>query len=196
VAARTISQPVGTGGAFSPWVEVSLLAQLTVPDWDVAESLFLHWAAPWQSSEARLWRPFDPGRRAASQGSPPGVAAPELTPQKAQELLAEVMPLLPRTLYRHKDLGLVSRLGETASSFRHRCLRAFAPTVREGLWRRDAQAAQAVARMLAGIQERTLGQQELEVVQGRVGLAWYPAGLEPTLSSESLMIEGGELRRP
>lgn len=194
VAPRTLSQPAGWTGSLVPWVEVTLVFPLHLPEWGVSERVFLHWAAQWPPQGAATWRPFDPGRRAARPQLPAGVDVPQLDESLAWSWLQQLLPLVPRTLYRHQQLGLVSSLGENLARFRHRCLKAFAPLVQEGLWRRDVQAARAVAQMLEGIEEYQFSR--LEPEEARVGLGFYPEGVEPTTSSEELMIERGGAFRP
>lgn len=190
-APRTVSSPTNTGGDFKPWVEITLVFRLKLTDWGRDEMVFLHWAAPWQEGEACLaWRPFDPARRAGAVGAPAGIAAkPQLSQTQAETLVAQVRNFRPRELYRHQHLGLLAKFGESFSSFRHRCLKAFAPVVQEGLLRRDPKAAQAVARILDGIECHNLGEDEMEELEARVGFAFYPSEVEPQLAQEDLMTE-------
>lgn len=152
---------------------------------------FLHWAAPWQEGEERLaWRPFDPARRAGTVGVPAGISEDlKLSPAQAEALVAQVRGFRPKEVYRHQDLGLMASLGESFSSFRHRCLKAFAPVVQEGLLRRDPKAAQAVAQILDRIECHDLGEDEMEELEARVGFAFYPLETEPQLAQEDFMTE-------
>lgn len=157
------------------------------------ELAFAHWAAPWEGKTSGLaWRRFDPGRWAAFSGAPPGVAVSAVTLGEAETLVGEVMELLPREMYHQPQLGLVSGFDESFAAFRHRCLKAVARTVQEGLLRREPAAAQAVARVVDGIQRRSLKPQERQLLEARVGLAFYPEGKEPSVASENLMVEGGK----
>ncbi|MGQ9752597.1 MAG: hypothetical protein ACUVRE_08205 [Thermoanaerobaculaceae bacterium] len=190
-APRTVSSPTNTGGDYKPWVEVTLVFRLKLTDWGRDEMVFLHWAAPWREGEACLaWKLFDPARRAGAVGVPAGIAEkPQLSQTQAEALVAQVRNFRPKELYRHQQLGLLANLGESFSSFRHRCLKAFAPVVKEGLLRRDPKAAQAVARILDGIECHNLGEDELEELEARVGFAFYPSEVEPQLAQEDLMTE-------
>lgn len=189
VSPRTVFS--ATSGGFKPWVEVTLVFRLKLPDWGREEVVFLHWAAPWQEGDLSLaWRPFDPGRRAGTVGTPAGIAQTlKLSEAQAETLVAQVRGFRPKEVYRHPDLGLMANLGESFSSFRHRCLRAFAPVVQEGLLKRDLKAAQAVARMLEGIECHNLGEDEMEELEARVGFAFYPPEVEPKLPQEDLLTE-------
>ncbi len=193
---RTVPAAAGEGG-FQPWVEVTLVVRLAVPEWGVSELAFGHWAAPWEPERGSLsWRPFDPGRRAAVAGIPSGAEAVELGGHETEVLALQCAALLPGEMYYQPFLGMVSSLGESFAAFRHRCLKAVAQTVREALVRREPAAAQAVARVVESIERRVLGEGEMDVLEARVGLAYYPEGVEPGVASGNLMVEGGKGWRP
>ncbi len=169
------------------------MVRVSVPDWGVEEVAFFHWAAPWEGKTTGLaWRRFDPGRWAAFSGLPAAVALVPLTVAEAETLVAEVRKLLPREMYRQPLLGVSSAFDESFSAFRHRCLKAVARTVKEGLLRREPAAAQAVAHVVEGIERRSLKPEECELLEARVGLTFYPEGKEPSVASENLMVEGGK----
>lgn len=188
---RTVSPR--QGGRFRPWLEVTLVVRVSLPQWGVEELVFSHWAAPWGEKTSGLaWKPFDPGRLAASAGHPGDVVGDDLDTTRAESLVREVLGLLPQEMYRQPLLGLVSTLGESFSAFRHRCLKAVARTVREGLLRRDPAAAAVVSQVVDGIEHRRLAPEEREVLEARVTMAYYPEGVEPGLASDDLMVEGGK----
>ncbi|MCS7182529.1 MAG: hypothetical protein NZ869_05405 [Thermoanaerobaculum sp.] len=190
---RTIPAPEAQEAKYAAWVEITLVIQLRVPDWGVDEVVFAHWAMPWEGeASAGGWRRFDPGARAARPSAPLGVPEVTLNPERAKALVDEVRALVPRRLHRQPALGMVSQFGEELGSFRHRCLRAFAPSVQQGLLRRDPQAARAVAQMVDGIETRELTAEEGAFLEARVGLAYYPQGVEPRLLPDRLMVEGGK----
>lgn len=183
----------GEGKPLSPWLEVTLLVRVSVPEWSMEELAFSHWAAPWEGKTTGLpWRRFDPGRWAAFSGVPADVAVAPLTVAEAEVLVGDVMAFLPQEMYHQPLLGLNSAFDEGFSAFRHRCLKAVARTVQEGLLRRDPAAAQVVARVVDGIQRRSLKPEERELLEARVGLAFYPEGKEPSVASGNLMVEGGK----
>jgi len=191
---RTVA-PSGEGARqnLSCWLEVTLVLRLSLPEWGMEELAFAHWAAPWEGKTAGLaWRRFEPGRWAALSGMPEGVDEVSLSVAEAESVVREVMELLPGEMYHQPALGLVSAFDESFSAFRHRCLKAVARTVQEGLLRRDPAAAQVVAQVIDGIERKTLAPEERQLLEARVGFAFYPEGREPSLPSENLMIEGGK----
>lgn len=189
---RTVAPGKG-GRELRPWLEVTLVVRVLVPAWEVDELVFAHWAARWEGGATGLsWRAFEPGRWAATVGEPAEACGPRLDTELAGSLVVGVLELLPREMYCQPALGFVSALGESFSAFRHRCLKAVARTVQEGLMRRDPKAAQVVAQVVDGIERRSLGPEERQVVEARVGVAYYPEGLEPGLASEDLMVERGQ----
>ncbi|MFN3412878.1 MAG: hypothetical protein ACK42L_02330 [Thermoanaerobaculum sp.] len=194
VAPRTVAP--GSEGArrnLSCWLEVTLVLRLSLPEWGVEELVFAHWAAPWEGKTAGLaWRRFEPGRWAALPERPEGVNEVSLSVAEAESVVREVVELLPSEMYHQPSLGLVSAFDESFSAFRHRCLKAVARTVQEGLLRRDPAAAQAVAQVVDGIQRKALASEDRQLLEARVGFAFYPEGKEPSLPSENLMIEGGK----
>lgn len=194
---RTVSPSAREAQVFQPWLEVTLLVRVWIPQWGVDELAFSHWAARWEGGAAGLsWRPFEPGRWAATVGEPAEAGGPRLDTELAGSLVVKVLELLPREMYHQPALGLVSALGESFSAFRHRCLKAVARTVQEGLLRRDPAAAVAVSRVVEDIERRALGPEEQQVLEARVGVAYYPQGVEPGLASANLMVEGGKGWRP
>jgi hypothetical protein len=78
-------------------------------------------------------------------------------------------------------LRLPSRLDEPVEAFRQRCMSLFGPVpVRpEGSDRNGKETA----RLAAAIESRALSGDELEVLVWRVGVGWYPTGVEPTPAS-------------
>lgn len=176
-----------------PWLEVTLVVRVSIPEWGMEELDFSHWAAPWKEKTTGLaWRRFDPGRWAAFPGAPPGVAAHPLTVAEAEVLVREAMELLPQEMYHQPLLGLISAFGESFSAFRHRCLKAVARTVQDGLLRREPAAARVVTQVVDGIHRKHLNPEEREVVEARVGLAFYPEDKEPSVASDNLMVGGGK----
>ncbi len=194
-APRTVSSPAGGElQRYRPWVEVSALVRVSVAGWDVAETAWVHWAVPVKDGRADLEGTvvFDPGRRAAAPGEPAAElragesALDEEEAVRVCEALAERWR--PR-LHFHNQLRLASRLDEPPDAFRRRCLALLAPVLRNvDSSRRKGE----FARLAASIESRELRAGELHVLRWRVGVGWYPSGIEPAAAPEDPMMLGSQ----
>jgi hypothetical protein len=187
VRPRTISAPAGAAPAgYRPWIEVAAVVRVSVAGWGLDDTSWVHWAVPVSEGqpEPSSAVTFEPGRRAALPGKP----SPELRRGEAaldetaaaglcEALLARWRPRV------HYDaaLRLPSRLDEPLEAFRRRCLGLFGPVPgrREGCDRGGEEAE----RLAEAIESRALSGDELEVLLWRVGVGWYPTGVEPAPAS-------------
>jgi hypothetical protein len=192
-APRTISRPAGAGSAtYLPWVEVSALVHLAVSAWGVEDTTWMHWAMPVDDGRPNVERMigFDPNRRAATPGEPAVSARAgrsDLNPDEVArvcEVLAEVWK--PR-LHFHAGLRLASGLDEPIEVFRRRCLALLAPVLRN---LESPRCKVESARRTSTIESRELGGPELKVLRWRVGVGWYPSGIEPSPAPEDPMMFG------
>ena len=183
VLPRTISAPAGTNPVdYRPWVEVAALVRVSVTPWGFSENTWVHWAVP--VLEGRLEQagavPFDPGRRAAFAGKPPverrrcEAALDEAVARRLYEaLLAQWSP----RLHYHPVLQLSSRLDEPVEVFRRWCASLVVRGPRLG--KGSASEREAAGRLAEGVETRVLSGGEIEVLHLRVGVGWYPDGVEP-----------------
>ena len=192
---RTLSQPVtGRRGMYAPWLEIAMLVEVAVPSWQHRDQRWLHWAVP--PAESR-WVPgaaffCDLGRRAGRPGEPGAGERSEEAPAGAEclvEAARQVVSTWRPVLYRHADLGLVSELGEAREQFRRRCLALARPAVLSGA-SGGPDGAALIARLVAGIQAMTLGEDEVRPARVTARLAWYPADLPPQPLAGELMVHG------
>lgn len=183
VRPRTISAPAGTAPAgYWPWVEVAAVVRVSVAGWGLDDTSWVHWAVPVSEGQPEVSSAvtFDPGRRAALPGEP----SPELRRREAaldetvaarlgEGLLARWQP----RVHYNAALRLPSRLDEPLGAFRRRCIGLFGPIPgrREGCDRGGKEAE----RLAEAIESRALSGDELEVLLWRVGVVWYPDGVEP-----------------
>lgn len=187
VRPRTISALTGTAPVgYRPWVEVAAVVRVSVAGWGLDDTSWVHWAVPVSEGQAEPQGAvaFDPGRRAAVPGEP----SPELRRSEAaldeaaaarlgEALLARWRP----RVHYSAALRLPSRLDEPLEAFRQRCIGLFGsvPGRCEG-FDRDGKETK---RLAAAIESRALSGDELEVLLWRVGVAWYPTGVEPAPAS-------------
>lgn len=193
VPPRTLSVPVGLGAArWWPWLEITLQVRADIAAWNVVETRWLHWAAELQEDcrAAEVFRPFDPGLRSARVGEPPegSRGRPGAVDRAAAEralggLLAGWAP----QIHRSAELDLTSRLDEPLPQFRRRCLRALSGAVRGGVVTGE-RGAEAVSRVAASVETVVLDGSMLAAVTARVGVGWYPDGIEPALAGSDLMV--------
>ncbi len=195
---RTISAPAGARAApYRPWVEISALARVAVPDWGLTDSLWIHWAVPMRDGSAEPDRAvaFDPGRRAATPGQPAPEArasSGELDQAGAEIVREALVARWSPLLHYHRGLRLASRMDEPIDGFRRRCLALLVPLVR----RLDATGGGEGSSLLVGaIETRALGSGELEVVHWRLGVGWYPSGIEPAAAPEDPRMLQPQVRR-
>lgn len=183
VPPRIVSAPAGTEPTrYRPWVEVAALVRTTIAPWDSSDDTWVHWALPVveEIPDPDAVVAFDPGRRAAFPGDP----APELRGGEVAIDEASVAGLCQslRDRWRpqvhfHPVLRLCSRLDEPHDEFRRRCVSIFGRAAQQqGGATSDPEAA---VRLAEAFQSRILTGDELEVLWWRVGVAWYPAGIEP-----------------
>lgn len=194
VAPRTVSAPSRAFAAgYRPWYEIAALLEVVVEAWEWREASWHHWAVPIVQQKADLGgaRSFDPGRRSAITGLPGGEHAPSppLDTSLAEMLTVSLLGRISRTVYRQPQLGLVSELGEQEGAFFRRCLSIFGPALRAGDMRGE-QGAAAMATVRAAIEVRQLGPGELLTPALRVGVGWYPTGIEPTTAPADLLVKG------
>ncbi len=198
--ARTVSAPAGGAPVeYRPWVEVALQVRARVPAWGLEEDGWVHWAVPVRAGRPDLnaARPFDPGRRAAVVGEPPDEVRQGETTLDESEAAGICEVLLARwqpRVHFHSDLRIPSRLEESLEDFRRRCLRLLPPPLRGG-GLQGSEAAEA-ARLAASIESRTIADDELLVLTLRVGLGWYPAGVEPAAAPADPLMRGPAWRGP
>ncbi len=162
------------------------MVRVSVAGWGLDDTSWVHWAVPVWEGRAELLGAvtFDPGRRAAVPGEP----SPELRRSEAaldetaaarlgEALLARWRPWV----HYSPALRLPSRLDEPVEAFRQRCIGLFGsvPTRCEGF---DGDG-KGTGRLAAAIESRVLSGDELEVVLWRVGVGWYPTGVEPAPAS-------------
>jgi hypothetical protein len=187
VRPRTISAPTGTAPVgYRPWVEVAAVVRVSVAGWGLDDTSWVHWAVPVSDGQAEVLGAvtFDPGRRAALPGEP----SPELRRGEAalnetaaarlcEGLLARWQP----RVHYNAALRLPSRLDEPLEAFRQRCIDLVGPVPgrREG----SDRDGKETARLAAAIEGRALSAEELEVLLWRVGMGWYPTGVEPAPAS-------------
>jgi hypothetical protein len=187
VRPRTISAPTGTAPVgYRPWVEVAAAVRVSVTGWGLDDTSWVHWAVPVSEGEAEPLGAvtFDPGRRAALPGEP----SPELRRGEAaldETVAARLCEALlarwrPRVHY-NAALRLPSRLDEPLEAFRQRCIGLFGPVPgrRQGT-DRDVKETQ---RLAAAVESRVASGNEFEVLHWRVGVGWYPTGVEPAPAS-------------
>jgi hypothetical protein len=183
VRPRTISAPTGTTPVgYRPWVEVAAVVRVSLAGWGLDETRWVHWAVP--VSEGRV-EPlgavtFDPGRRAAVPGEP----SPELRRGEAALDETAAARLCEALLARWRPqehynaaLRLPSRLDEPLEAFRQRCIGLFGSV--PGRRNRSDRDAKEIERLAAAIESRVLSGDELEVMHWRVGVGWYPTGVQP-----------------
>jgi len=150
--------------------------------WNLSEETWVHWAAP-----VAQGRPdpggafsFDAGRRAAFPDEPPAelrLGELALDEEVAGRLCEEVLSGWRPSVHYNTVLRLRSRLDEPVETFRRWCasLVGKGPRVRN----RSAAEREAADRVAESIVTRVLSGGEIEVLQLRVGVAWYPDGVEP-----------------
>jgi hypothetical protein len=190
---RTLSKPAGPDpGTYRPWVEVGALVRVAVAGWNVAETAWVHWAMPLADGRADVDRAFafDLSRRAATPGEPAvGARAGrgDLDLGQASRVCELLAARWAPRLHFHPELRLASRLDESIESFRRRCLALSAPALRK---LNPAHRAVEVARLGAAIESREVGAGELQVVRWRVGVGWYPSGVEPAAEQADPMMLG------
>jgi hypothetical protein len=184
VPPRIVSARAGSAPAhYRPWVEVAALVRMTIAAWGSSDETWVHWAVPVveDSPDPDGGVPFDPGRRAAFPGDP----APELRAGEAAidegsaaGLCQSLRDRWRPQVHYHPVLRLSSRLNEPREEFQRRCASVFSRAARQ----RGGAASdrEAGARLAAAFESRTLTGDELEVLWWRVGVGWYPAGVEPT----------------
>jgi len=161
-AQRTVSAPSGRRpSAYHPWVEVTAHVRVAVPDWDLDEPAWVHWAVPVVEGRADPSRAFafDPGRRAATPGAPPsGARRPEATVGREEaERLCEALLAAWRSRLRKRPVGEPRQ-------------------ATGGRGTGGAPSGQA--------SESQGGEGRLEVETWRVRVAWYPEGVEPRPASD------------
>jgi hypothetical protein len=177
---------------YTPWVEVNALVRVVVADWDVLDTAWAHWAIPLDAGRAEVNRAigFDPSRRAATPGEPAvGVRARRgnLEEGEAERVCEALAGRWRPRLHLHTELRVVSRLDESVEGFRRRCVALSAPVLR----RLDpSRRAGEIARLAAAIETRELRGSELDVLRWRVGVGWYPSGIEPAGWAEDPMMLG------
>jgi hypothetical protein len=183
VCPRTVSAPAGSQpSGFRPWAEVAALVRVSVAAWNLSEDTWVHWAAPVAKASpdpGGAFR-FDPGRRAAFRGEPPAERRLEeltLDEATADHLCEAVLSGWHPCVHYNTVLRLRSRIDEPLETFRHWCasLVSGGPRLRKG----SALEREAADRVANSIVTRVLSGGEIEVVQLRVGIAWYPDGVEP-----------------
>jgi hypothetical protein len=176
---------------------VSALVHIAVWAWGVEDTTWVHWAMPVHDGRADVERmiAFDPNRRAATLGEPAvsvRAGRSDLNHDEAArvcEVLAEVWN--PRLHY-HGGLRLASSLDEPVEVFRRRCLALLAPVLRNlESSRRESESA----RLISAIESRELSGRELKVLRWRVGVGWYPSGIEPAPAPEDPMMFGYREKR-
>lgn len=198
--ARTLSAPAGQSKAgYRPWIEVAVQVRVSVPEWGLDETGWVHWAVPVRVGRPDLNAalPFDPGRRAAVVGEPPGELRRSEASLDGSETARICEVLLARwqpRVHFHSVLRIPSRLEEPLEDFRRRCLRLLPPLLRGG-GLQGSEAAEA-ARLAASIESRALADDELLVLTLRVGLGWYPAGVEPAAAPADPLMRGPAWRGP
>jgi hypothetical protein len=183
VCPRTVSTPAGSPpSGFRPWAEVAALVRASVAAWDLTEETWVHWAAPVAkgSPDPGGAFPFDPGRRAAFPGEPPAEQRLEelaLDEAAAESLCEALLSGWCPGVHYNTVLRLRSRLDEPVETFKHWCasLVSGGPRVRKG----SALEREAADRVAKNIVTRVLSGGEIEVVRLRVGIGWYPEGVEP-----------------
>ncbi len=196
-APRTVSVPAGTPApTFRPWLEVSALARVAVPTWEVKETAWAHWAMAIHGARADVdaARPFDPSRRAAAPGEPPEAARVDDGRLEEGEAV-RVCEILERRwrpeLHYHPVLRLASTLGEPLEAFRRRCRAALAPALLSAMGARRSREATP---LVAEVESRLLGAGELEVLRWRAGVAWYASIIQPEAAPEDPMMLGPQGR--
>ena len=190
-------RPSSGGGAcaWDAWLEAAVLMRATVAAWEYADEVWLHWAVRLDVAGAPEGdvRGFDPGRYARAAGRPPG-GAHHRSPIVLDEAMARgwvsgrVAAWRP-VVHRHAELGIVSRLDESADEFRKRCLAPLRPALRSG-----GVAAVAVAERLGdlarGIETLRFEPGHHELRCARVAVVWYPAGTAPACAGGDAMVTG------
>ena len=183
VPPRVVSAPAGIMPTrFRPWVEVAVLVRMTIAAWGSLDETWVHWAVPvvGESPDPDGGVPFDPGRRAAFPGDPaPELRGGEVTIDEgsAAGLCQALHERWEPQVHYHPVLRLSSRLDEPEEEFRQRCASVFSRVARQ---RGGAVSdREARARLAAAFESRILAGDELEVLWWRVGVGWYPAGVEP-----------------
>lgn len=158
------------------------MVRVSVAGWGLDDTSWVHWAVPVLEGQAELLGAvtFDPGRRAALPGEP----SPELRRGEAtldettaarlgETLLAQWRP----RVHYNAALRLPSRLDEPLEAFQQRCIGLFGPVPgrREG----SHLGGKENKRVAVAIESRALSGNDLEVLLWRVGVGWYPTGVEP-----------------
>lgn len=195
VPPRTISAPVGfEGRGYLPWVELAVQVRFVVPDWQVRDETWVHWAVEVGRAGVVLEsaRRFDPGLRAAGAGAPPATSRlidAVLTARAADECLTALWNGWRPRLQRNRELGLTSLLDETPDAFRRRCLAVFGPAMRGG-GLASAEGAAAIGRIAAAIDRIELGETSCVRLRARAGLGWYVQGIEPKRAGADLLLGG------
>lgn len=193
---RTIALPSGwSDPSYRPWVEVTVAADTVLPEWGLAERIWLHWAVPVRDGRLRSGeaRRFDPGRRSAVPGEPESARRGETFQLRASEVGPLATGLLAREaleVHRLTPAGPLSAVGESLRVFRHRCLRLLGPVVSADAGSPEQTAAELGA-LVGGIESRRLDAGALRPIVVRARVGWYPAPLEPQIGADDLMTSGG-----
>jgi len=197
--ARTLSAPAGRPEAgYRPWIEVAAQVRVSVPEWGLDEAGWVHWAVPVRQGrpEPEAAAAFDPGRRAAVSGEPPGElrrGEASLDDSAAAGICEALLARWQPRVHFHPILRLASRLDEPLEGFRQRCMRLLEPVLR-GAAEGDAEAL-ARSRLQAPIESLALAGDRLGLLNLRAGVGWYPEGVEPAKPPADPLMQG-ETWRP
>jgi hypothetical protein len=192
--ARTLSAPAGQAKAgYRPWIEVAARVRVSVPGWGLDEAGWVHWAVPVRQGrpEPEAATTFDPGRRAAFPGEPPGELRRDeasLDVSAAARLCEALLARWQPRVYFHPVLGVASRLDEPLEDFRRRCMRLLEPVMRGAA--ASGREAPDQTRLVAPIESLSLPGDRLQVLSLRAGVGWYPEGVEPAPPPADPLMQG------
>lgn len=181
-------------------LHAKLWVRIGIEEWRLVREGHLHLVSALEAARAgKRWRELELSRHplfVCHHGSP--------LPEDAEDLLHSELGRLSIEVFRQRELGLASEIGETRAAFESRLLKALRPLVHERIGVVDAGrrpkpqggssragVAEALSDLTSGIEHRTVRATEDVVVSAELGLLLIPEGGVPTTATvEDRMITG------
>lgn len=199
------------GGSDQMGERVSLLhaklwVRIEIEEWHLVREGHLHLvSAPDAARAGMRWREVELSRHPLfvyHHGSQ--------VPEDAEDLLHSELSRLSIEVFRQRELGLASEIGETRAAFERRLLKALRPLVQEriGVVKAGGRpkpgggssrtgVAEALSGLASGIEHRTVRATEDVVVSAELGLLLIPEDDVPTTTTvEDRMITGRPMTGP